>query len=62
MQTKRVKETLKNIVELVRGFAVFGFRPNPKISLDNPGLLKIPFGVAVAASTAVCFLLTRLVH
>jgi prepilin peptidase CpaA len=62
IQTKRVKVTLLNIVELVRGFVVFGFRPNPKISLDNPGLLKVPFGVAVAASTAVCFVVARLAH
>jgi prepilin peptidase CpaA len=62
IKTKRVKETLKNIVELVRGFMVFGFQPNPNISLDNPKLLKIPFGIAVAASTAVCFVVARLVH
>jgi len=62
IKTKRVKETLKNIVELVRGFVVFGFQPNPNISLDNPKLLKIPFGIAVAASTAVCFVVARLVH
>jgi prepilin peptidase CpaA len=62
IKTKRVKETLKNIVDLVRGFGVFGFRANPKISLDNPKLLKIPFGVAVAASTAICFVVARIVH
>jgi prepilin peptidase CpaA len=58
IKTRRVKETLRNIVELVRGFAIFGFQPNPQISLDNPRLLKIPFGVAVAASTAICFFAT----
>ena len=62
IKTKRVKETFRNIFDLVRGFGVFGFRPNPKISLDNPKLLKIPFGVAVAASTAICFVVARLVH
>jgi prepilin peptidase CpaA len=62
IKTKRVKETLINIVELVRGFMVFGFQPNPNISLDNPKLLKIPFGIAVAASTAVCFVVARLVN
>ena len=55
IKTKRVKETFRNIVELVRGFVVFGFQPNPHISLDNPKLMKIPFGMAVAVSTAVCF-------
>jgi prepilin peptidase CpaA len=62
IKTKRVKETFRNIVELVRGFVVFGFQPNPNISLDNPKLLKIPFGIAVAASTAICFVVARLVH
>lgn len=62
IRTKRVKETFRNIVELVRGFVVFGFQPNPNISLDNPKLLKVPFGIAVAASTAICFVVARLVH
>jgi prepilin peptidase CpaA len=51
----RVMETLKNMVTLVRGFFTFGLKKNPQISLDNPRLLKLPFGVAVAAATLVCF-------
>jgi prepilin peptidase CpaA len=54
-QTKRVLETLQNIVALVKGFFVFGLRANPQISLDNPGLLKLPFGVAAAIGTLICF-------
>src|SRR5262249_4550627 len=54
-RTGRVMETLKNMVTLVRGFFTFGLKKNPQISLDNPRLLKLPFGVAVAASTFVCF-------
>jgi len=54
-QTKRVRETLQNIVALVKGFFVFGLRANPQISLDNPGLLKLPFGVAAAVGTLICF-------
>jgi prepilin peptidase CpaA len=57
---KRVKNTLLNMVELVRGFFAFGFRPHPEISLDSPGLIKLPFGVAVAAATVLCFILVRL--
>lgn len=57
IRTKRVRETLLNIVALVRGFAVFGFQPNTKISLDNPDLMKVPFGVAVAAATLACFVI-----
>jgi hypothetical protein len=51
----RVTETLRNMVTLVKGFFVFGLKKNPQISLDNPRLLKLPFGVAVAAATLVCF-------
>ena len=50
----RVMETLRNLWTLVKGFAAFGIKKNPQISLDNPRLLKLPFGVAVAAATIVC--------
>jgi prepilin peptidase CpaA len=59
LRTQRVGETLRNIVVLVRGFFAFGLRANPKISLDNPALLKVPFGVAVAVSTLICFCASR---
>ena len=51
----RVMETLRNTVTLVKGFVAFGVKKNPQISLDNPRLLKLPFGVAVAAATFACF-------
>jgi len=54
--THRVKTTLRNLIVLVKGFFAFGMRPNPEISLDNPTLLKLPFGVAAATGTLVCFL------
>jgi prepilin peptidase CpaA len=59
MRTRRVKETLHNLVVLVQGFFSFGLRANPEISLDNPALLKLPFGVAVAISTLACFCAAR---
>jgi prepilin peptidase CpaA len=55
MRTRRVRETFQNLLVLVRGFISFGLRTNPEISLDNPRLLKLPFGVAVAISTVACF-------
>jgi prepilin peptidase CpaA len=51
----RVKQTVMNVAVLVQGFFTFGLRPNPRISLDNPGMLKLPFGVAAAAATAACY-------
>jgi prepilin peptidase CpaA len=59
MRTRRVKETMRNLSVLVRGFLSFGLRKNPQISLDNPGLLKLPFGVAVAAATVICYCAAR---
>ena len=58
---RRVIETFRNMLVLVRGFFSFGLRPNPAISLDNVALMKIPFGVAVAAATVVCYFASRLV-
>ena len=55
LRVGRVMETLRNMAVLVRGFFAFGLKKNPQISLDNPRLLKLPFGVAVAAATIVCF-------
>ena len=52
----RVKETFRNVIVLVRGFISFGLRRNAQVSLDNPQLMKLPFGVAVAVSTMICFL------
>jgi prepilin peptidase CpaA len=50
----RVMDTLRNMWTLVKGFFAFGLKKNPNISLDNPRLLKLPFGVAVAAATVAC--------
>jgi len=54
--TKRVRTTARNMFTLVHGFLAFGLRPNPEISLDNPALMKLPFGAAVM--TAIVFIFT----
>jgi prepilin peptidase CpaA len=59
IRAKRVKETFLNVFVLVQGFLSFGLRNFPDITLDNPGLLKLPFGVAAALATVLCFLATR---
>ena len=59
IRAKRVKETFINVFVLVQGFLSFGLRNFPDITLDNPGLLKLPFGVAAAVATVLCFLATR---
>jgi len=62
IHAQKVVATLRNIVVLVRGFFVFGWRGNPQITLDNPGLLKLPFGVAAALATLICFVASRWVR
>jgi prepilin peptidase CpaA len=59
MRTQRVRETFHNLSVLVQGFFSFGLRAHPEISLDNPELLKLPFGVAVAVSTIACYVGAR---
>ena len=59
IRTGRLKETVVNMAVLVQGFVVFGLRPNARISLDNPKALKLPFGVAVATATILCFIAAR---
>lgn len=51
----KVKQTAMNLAVLCQGFFAFGFRQNPAVSLDSPGMLKLPFGVAAAAATATCY-------
>jgi prepilin peptidase CpaA len=59
---KRVKATLWNVKTLAMGFATFGLRANPEVSLDNPNLIKQPFGAAVAAATVFSFVLSHWRH
>ncbi len=54
IRARRVVRTLKNLVVLVHGFIIFGLRPNPNVSLDDPESLKLPFGIAAAVATVLC--------
>lgn len=55
VRQKRVRSTLANLWELLRGFFIFGLRPNPEINLDNPVAKSVPFGVAAAMATVLCY-------
>ena len=55
----RVRETLRNMLVLVRAVFSFGLKANHQVSLDNPNALKLPFGVAVATGTVICFCVAR---
>lgn len=62
VQTGRVKTTFLNVWVLVQGFISFGLKPNPEISLDTPGLIKLPFGAMVAVGTLICFVAAQWVR
>jgi prepilin peptidase CpaA len=62
IRAHRIVATLRNMVVLVQGFFVFGWHGNPEITLDNPGLLTLPFGVAAAIATLICFVASRWVR
>ncbi len=55
IRQRRVRKTLANLWDLVRGFFIFGLRPHPELSLENPAAMTFPFGVAVAAATLLCY-------
>ena len=55
VRQRTVKQTLRNMGELVKGFVVFGFQPHPVIRLENQQLSSVPFGVAAAVATLICF-------
>jgi len=53
---RRVKETLQHLgilLGILATFGIWGQRHN--LTLDNPALMKLPFGVAAAASTVLFF-------
>jgi prepilin peptidase CpaA len=59
---RKVQETGRNLLTLLLAYSTFNVNNVRAISLDNPGLLKIPFGVAAAFSTSTFFLIVFLVR
>jgi prepilin peptidase CpaA len=57
---RRWGATLRNLRELIFGFAVFGLRPNPQIHIGNTALLSLPFGSVVAVAVPLCYCGIRL--
>jgi prepilin peptidase CpaA len=52
---RRFRETLANLWELLRGYFVYGLRPHPEIQIGNPRAASLPFGVAAATATLICY-------
>lgn len=60
ISTRRVKVTMQNMLTLAKGLVTFGLRADlAEISLDNPTLMKLPFGVGVAVATLLSFAIAR---
>jgi len=57
IRQRKVWETLKNLWIVVIAYCTFHVNNARTITLDNPGLLKIPFGVAAALSTSLFFVI-----
>src|SRR5579872_1491277 len=47
VRKKRLRETLRNLGRMLAAFLTMHL-PGPDLTLDNPDLVKVPFGVAVA--------------
>jgi prepilin peptidase CpaA len=53
----KIRETLLNMCSILVAYYTFQVNNARAITLDNPGLLKIPFGVAAAFSTGLFFII-----
>lgn len=57
VRQRKVRETLLNIWMILVAYSTFRVAGAGAVTLDNPGLLKVPFGVAAALSTISFFVL-----
>ena len=49
---RRVLETARNLVRILAAMAALRL-PGPELTLENPRLLKVPFGVAMAVAVII---------
>ena len=62
IRQRKVRETLHNLWVLFVAYSTFHINSARAMTLDNPGLLKIPFGVAAALSTGVFYVIMTLMR
>jgi len=57
----RLKDTVINMGRLPLHHGSSGLRPHPELNLSNPGTLRLPYGLAIAAGAAssLCSVLLR---
>jgi prepilin peptidase CpaA len=58
--TGRIVETLRNTLWVVGFHAQHGLQTHPTVNLDNPGAVRMPYGLAFAAGTLYWALFWRL--
>jgi len=51
---KRMLESLRNMVELLRHHLTEGFAPHPTLNVQQEGTLRLPYGLAIAIGTFYC--------
>jgi prepilin peptidase CpaA len=52
IRKRRVRETARNLGRMLAAFLSLHL-PGPELTLDNPDLVKVPFGVAVAIAVII---------
>jgi len=52
----RLWSTVRNAASLLKFHAVAGVQPHPDLNLDNPDVLRLPYGLAIALGTSYVFL------
>ena len=62
VRQRKVQETFRNLWTLLLAYSTFHVSNVRAITLDNPGLLKIPFGVAAALSTGSFFVIVFVIR
>jgi prepilin peptidase CpaA len=51
---RRMLQTLRNTLELVRHLATSGPRPHPSLNIREPNSTRVPYGLAIALGTLYC--------
>lgn len=56
LSRRRLGATVRNLGSVLRFHAWAGLQAHPELNLDNPGTLRMPYGLAIAAGTLYAFL------
>jgi prepilin peptidase CpaA len=52
----RMWSTVKNVASILKFHALAGVQTHPEFNLDNPEVLRVPYGLAIALGTSYVFL------